>query len=290
MTRTSARERVRRFVEHPRFINFIIVLILVNAAMLGLETSKTVMAQVGGVLHTLDRIVIYIFVVEVGLRIYAHRLAFFRDPWSLFDLFVVGLSIAPATDTFATLRALRVLRVLRLISVMPRMRGVVEALLGALPGMGAVISLLAVVFYVAAVIATNLFGEAFPEWFGTLGASLYSLFQVMTLESWSMGIVRPVMEVFPWAWAFFVPFILGATFTMLNLFIAVIVEAMQTQHAAEASDRADERDREAHAEREAMHQTTRDMAREVAELRAEVRELLRRLPAERPQPGKSDHG
>jgi len=86
---------------------------------------------------------------------------------------------------------------------------------------------MAIFFYTAGVLATRLFGEDFDAWFGTLGNSLYTLFQVMTLESWSMGIVRPVMEVHPWAWAFFVPFIIIATFTILNLFIGIIVSTMQ---------------------------------------------------------------
>ncbi len=115
------------------------------------------------------------------------------------------------------LRALRILRVLRAISIVPSLRRVVEGLINALPGMGSVFALMSLIFYIAAVMATKLFGAAFDEWFGTIGRSAYSLFQIMTLESWSMGIVRPVMEVYPWAWAFFVPFILVTTFAVVNL-------------------------------------------------------------------------
>ena len=144
------------------------------------------------------------------------------------------MALAPSTENFSVLRALRVLRVLRLITAVPQMRKVVGGLLSALPGLGSVVAILCLIFYVAAVMATQLFGSTFPQWFGTLGGTLYSLFQIMTLESWSMGIVRPVMEVHPFAWAFFVPFILVATFTMLSLFIAVVVNAMQTYHELEA--------------------------------------------------------
>jgi voltage-gated sodium channel len=126
-----------------------------------------------------------------------------------------------------------VLRAFRLISAVPGMRRVVTALLAALPSLGSIMLLLCIVYYVASVIATKMFGTAFPDWFGDLGASAYSLFQIMTLESWSMGIVRPVMEVYPFAWAVFVTFILITSFTVLNLFIAVIVNAMQQQHDAE---------------------------------------------------------
>ena len=128
------------------------------------------------------------------------------------------------------LRALRVLRVLRLITLVPSMKRVIGGLLSALPGLGSVCAIIGLIFYVAAVIATRLYGTAFPEWFGTLGDSTFTLFQIMTLESWAMGIVRPIMEVFPLAWFFFLVFILASTFTLLNLFIAVIVNAIQTEH------------------------------------------------------------
>ena len=117
--------------------------------------------------------------------------------------------------------------------MVPSMRRVVGALLAAIPGLGSIALVLLIIYYVFAVIATNLFSAAYPEWFGTLGRSLYTLFQIMTLESWSMGISRPVMEEFPYAWAFFIPFILVATFTMLNLFIAIIVNAMQNYSESE---------------------------------------------------------
>jgi voltage-gated sodium channel len=112
------------------------------------------------------------------------------------------------------------------------MKRVVGGLLSALPGLGSVTAIIGLIFYVSAVIATKLFGAAFPQWFGTLGDSAFTLFQVMTLESWAMGIVRPVMEIHPQAWLFFLIFILASTFTLLNLFIAVIVNAIQQEQPA----------------------------------------------------------
>ena len=228
------RGRLAAIAEDSRFQRAIIVLIVVNAITLGLETSPAIMASAGPALVTLDHAVLAIFVAELAIRIGAYGRDFFRDPWSLFDFVVVALALAPSTENFSVLRALRVLRVLRLITAVPQMRKVVGGLLAALPGLGSVVAILCLIFYVAAVMATQLFGGDFPQWFGTIGKSLYSLFQIMTLESWSMGIVRPVMEVHPFAWAFFVPFILIATFTMLNLFIAVVVNAMQSYHDQEA--------------------------------------------------------
>jgi voltage-gated sodium channel len=154
----------------------------------------------------------------------------------VFDFVVVAIALVPASGPLSVLRALRVLRVLRVLTIVPSMRRVVGGLLAAIPGLASIAGVLALIFYVFAVITTNLFGDRFPEWFGSIGHSLYTLFQVMTLESWSMGIVRPVMEVYPYAWAFFIPFILIATFTMLNLFIGIIVNAMQSITDADAAN------------------------------------------------------
>jgi voltage-gated sodium channel len=224
------------------------------------------MAAAGPVLIAIDRTILAVFVVEIALRIAAHGWRFFRDPWSIFDFIVVAIALVPATGQFSVLRALRILRVLRLISAVPRMRRVVTALLSAIPGLGAIIALLSLIFYVSAVMATKLFGASFPDWFGTIGESLYSLFQIMTLESWSMGIVRPVLEVYSLAWLFFVPFILITTFTTLNLFIAVIVNAMQAEHDREA----EAAEAEAKGERGALLEELQAVRRELAELRAEV--------------------
>lgn len=224
----KTRQSLQVFIEHPWVTRTIVALIIINAAILGMETSPDIMNAVGVYLMMLDRFILGLFVIELVIRLWVYRAQFWKDPWCVFDFIVVTLALVPASGPFAVLRALRVLRVLRLLTMIPSMRRVVGALLAAIPGLGSIAIMLMVVYYVFAVIATNLFAEAYPLWFGTLGRSLYTLFQIMTLESWSMGISRPVMETFPYAWAFFIPFILIATFTMLNLFIAIIVNAMQS--------------------------------------------------------------
>lgn len=235
-TPIESRAWLRRQLEAPVIQNAIIALIVVNAVLLGLETSPGAMATAGAAIRTLDQAILAIFVVEIAVRLYVHRSAFWRDPWSVFDFSVVAIALVPATGSLAVLRALRVLRVLRLLTMVPSMRRVVAALLAAIPGLGSIALVLLIIYYVFAVIATNLFAAAYPEWFGSIGSSLYTLFQVMTLESWSMGIARPVMAQFPHAWLFFVVFILVATFTMLNLFIAIIVNAMQSVHDDERTN------------------------------------------------------
>ncbi|MFO7577098.1 MAG: ion transporter [Pelovirga sp.] len=265
------RERLYHWIERRWVQRTIIGVILVNAITLGLETVPAVNGPYGGILSQLDRICLMIFVVELGLAIVAMGPArFFREPWRVFDFIVVGIALVPAVGALSILRSLRVLRVLRLASASPRMRVVVAALLAAIPGMSSIVALLLLLFYVAAVMSTKLFGIDFPQWFGSIDASMYTLFQIMTLESWSMGIVRPVLEVFPYAWLFFVPFIMLATFTMLNLFIAVIVDAMQSQaHVAQTEQL---RDIEAiAAEKE------RDLHRDMDSLRGEIRELKEML-------------
>ncbi len=221
------RIKLKSFVESGPIQRLIIILILVSAVLLGLETSKSVVETWGAWLFLFDRVIIIVFVIEIVLRLMVYRTQFFRDPWSVFDFIIVGVSLIPASGPFEVLRSLRVLRVLRLLTMVPSMRRVVGGMLAAIPGLGSVVAVMLVIYYVSAVMATNLFGDEFPEWFGSLGGSAYTLFQIMTLESWSMGIVRPIMDVFPYAWMFFVPFILIATFMMLNLFIAVIVNAVQ---------------------------------------------------------------
>jgi voltage-gated sodium channel len=267
---TGLRAMLHRLIDQPWFNRFILTLILLNAVILGMETSATLMAQYGSLLLMLDKIMLAIFVLELLLRIFVHRLAFFKDPWSLFDFAVVAIALIPASGPLAVLRSLRVLRVLRVLSMVPSMKRVVSALLGSLPGLASIAMVLLLIYYVFAVIATKLFSAAFPEWFGSIGASFYTLFQVMTLESWSMGISRPVMEQFPYAWLFFVPFILVATFTMLNLFIAIIVNTMQTfteeEHALERQqDKLAEQ-----AEQQQLQQELVAIRQELQLLRAEL--------------------
>ncbi|MDW8315338.1 MAG: ion transporter [Rhodovarius sp.] len=273
----SPRARIARLVLEPWFQRTVIGLILFNALTLGLETSASVMTAAGGLLRAVDQLLLVLFSVELALRIYAFRGRFFRDPWGLFDLAVVAIAWLPATGPLSVLRALRVLRVLRLISMVPSLRMVVEAMLRALPGMASIVLLMALLFYVAAVMATKLFGTIMPDRFGTLGDSLFTLFQLMTLESWAEATARPVMEQAPMAWLFFVPFILIATFVVLNLFIGVIVDSIQSLRAREPS--ADARIALAAADAAAAEHRA-DQAAILAELRA-LREELRALRAGR---------
>ena len=261
--KTSWRGRLATWISAPRTEGILIALILINAVILGLETFPSVMERIGPLLLTLDGLILGIFVVEIALRLVAHGWRFFKDPWSLFDFAVVAIALIPASGPLAVLRTLRVLRVLRILTLMPSMRAVVAGLVGAIPGLSSVIMLMGLIFYVCAVMATGLFGERFPEWFGTLGETGYTLFQVMTLESWSMGIARPVIDAFPYAWIFFVIFILVTTFTMLNLFIAVIIDATQAEHDAQKNKQIED-------QHELTRQQINALTQEVRSLKASL--------------------
>ena len=258
--------KLQKIVDDPHTERVIMALIIANAVILGMQTYPRMMDAIGPLLEILDRIILAVFVIEITARIIVHRWAFFRDPWSLFDFIVVAIALVPATDNFTVLRALRVLRVLRLVTAVPTLRRVVAGFFASLPGMGAIGFLIGLLYYVFAIIAIRLFGADNPELFGTLGKSLYTLFTVMTLEGWTNDVAKPVMQNHPWAWIFFVTFIVSTTFMVLNLFIGVVVNAMQTEAMkAEA------------AEREMIQEEAAPILNEIRSLKADVAELRKAL-------------
>ena len=262
------RQRLARRIESPRFQWSITAVILINALALGVEATPFASSVIGQVARVIDSICLLVFIGELTLKALAYRWHMLRNGWNNFDVVVVAIALLPASGAMSVLRSLRVLRVLRLLTVVPSLRRVVTAFLHAIPGLVSVIGLMGVLFYVAAVMATGFFGQSHPQWFGHLGQSFYTLFQIMTLESWSMGIVRPIMETHPWAWMFFIPFIVFATFTTLNLFIGVIVSTMQeigTQQENVAEVAAN-KDQSIEEELDAMLTTVRKLEHDLAAL------------------------
>ena len=261
------RRRVGLFMESRGTTRFITAVIVFNAITLGLETSGSVMERFGPVLQFIDRTVLVLFVAELLAKLFAFGSRFFASGWRIFDFFIIAIALAPATSDLTVLRSLRLLRVRRLVAVVPSMRKVVMTLMTAIPGVTSVIALLLLVYYVFGVMVTKLYGTAFPDWFGTVGESMYSLFQIMTLESWSMGIVRPVMEQYPNAWLVFVPFILMTSFAVINLFIAVIVNAMTEQSQAESEVLKEEIHTVSEAEASALMQRMEALQRQMDEIK-----------------------
>jgi len=218
---------LKNILESRIFISFITAVIIINAFTLGLETSANITSKYGLILSLVDKIALTIFTLELMGKLLVYRFNFFKDGWNVFDFIIVVVSLIPASGPFSVLRAFRIFRTLRLLSIVPSMRRIIQAIFISIPGILSVGTIIILIFYISSVLTTNFFGNSFYEWFGTIGNSMYTLFQIMTLESWSMGIVRPVMKEYPLAWLFFVPFILVTTFAILNLFIGIIVDAMQ---------------------------------------------------------------
>jgi voltage-gated sodium channel len=264
-------QKAGEFAESSGVQKIVTWVIIINAVVLGLETVPFMTERYGVFLSAIDKAALAVFVVELAAKLSYRRLSFFRNGWNCFDFIIVAIALVPATGPLTVLRALRILRLLRLLSVVPSMRVVIEGLLRALPGMGSIASMIFLIFYIGAVLSTKLYGADFPQWFGTLGASMYSLFQIMTLESWSMGIVRPVMEVHATAWAFFVPFIMVTTFAVLNLFVGTIVNAMQSEGQAEQARAAEA----AHQERSEMLVELKRLNKQIAHVTQEVSEVRR---------------
>lgn len=233
------REKLGAFLESTNFQNFIIGLIILNSITIGMETSKSWMNSFGFLFEWLDDAILAVFVIEIVLKLYAFGFKFFKSPWNLFDFFIVAIAAVPAAGSFSVFRTIRILRTLRLIKNVPKLRVIIEALIKSIPSIGWIMVLLIMVFYIFAVLATNLYGEQFPQWFGDIGESMFTLFQIMTLESWSSGIARPMMEITPYAYIFFIPFILIATYTTLNIFIAIVVNTMNEMHMQDVKDEED---------------------------------------------------
>lgn len=269
--------RLQKFVSHRVFKFTIAGMIIINAIILGALTFTEAGTRYHSVLTLIDTLILRFFVLEIALKIVAWRGQFFKFSWNIFDLLVIGISIVPASETFAVLRALRVLRILRLLHIVPMLRRITEALFRALPGMGAIIAVMVLMIYVGAVIATNLFGKTDkPEvaaLFGDLPTSALSLFQVMTMDGWRFEVMQKVIDDgHPYAWIFFLTFLFLASFAVLNLFIAVFVDALQAEHDSEQDEKIDELDDkadDAKVTRDQMLGLLKEIRAELALLREE---------------------
>ncbi|RIJ32465.1 ion transporter [Henriciella mobilis] len=276
---TTSNSPLEAAIESRWFLNLITGLIILNAAILGILTYADSLPPTSVYwLEVMDRGITYAFAFEILLKLFVYRFMFFRSGWNWFDFIVVGISMVPGGQGFSVLRAMRVLRVLRLLHVVPMMRRITEALLKALPGMGAIVAVLALLTYVYAVMATNMYGdtsnEEVLELFGDLPSSAYSLFQVMTMDGWRFEVVQKVVDDgHPWAPLFFLTFIFVASFAVLNLFIALIVDALAAEQKAATEELLEDIEEDAeHAEeeRDEIFDLLRSLKDEIAELKSVV--------------------
>lgn len=230
------KQACQRLIEARWFEPFMIAAIVFNGILIGLETSPDLMAVHGDLLHLLNHAILVLFIVEALAKMGAvapDLRRYFGDGWNLFDFTIVVLSLIPATGEFALVaRLIRILRVLRLLSAVPQLRLIVATLVRSIPGMGHVIGLLGIIFYVYAVAGFHMFHTIDAERWGTLGDALLTLFRVVTLEGWT-EVMYKAMETHPWSWVYFVSFVLVGTFIAMNLFIAVIINNLEESKAAQ---------------------------------------------------------
>ncbi len=269
----------RGIADSRMFQNIVLGVIVLTAVIIGLETSETLMERYGTLFHWVDVIVQTVFVVEIAVRLLAcwpRPLAFFRDGWNVFDFAVVAASLLPQAGTFAMVaRLARLLRVTRLVSVFPELRLIISTMLRSIPSMGHVIMLLSLLLYVYGILGFYLFGEADAEHWGTLGAALLTLFQMLTLEGW-VEVQDKVLGAYPWAWIYFGSFVLVAVFVVVNLFIAVVINNLE---AAKVEEQAD-------ADRGSPHHALlaaiEDVRQRLGELERQLRDPARPVTADDP--------
>lgn len=280
----NLREKVAKIVEHKHFTNIVMTIIIINALVIGIETNHKIYLPNQVLFFKLELMFLWIFTIEIAMRLYARRpwYKFFTSGWNLFDFFIVAVGhIFIGGHLASIMRIVRVLRVLRAITILPSLQKLVAALFRTIPAIGNIMILLSIIFYVFAVAGTTLFRDISPEYFGSLGATFLTLFQVVTLESWASQVMRPILEDAPWAWTYFVGFVLLGTFVIINLFIGVIVN--NVQEVATFCEKTGKSGQEIAAEEanveEQSRQRIQDVQLEVRNLRleiAEIKEMLRR--------------
>ena len=228
------KDRANQIVSAPWFERVIIAFILINGAILGMETSPSLVAQQGGLLHLGNRVILGIFILEAVLKMIAVAPQidrYFRDGWNVFDFSVIVFSLIPATGDFAMIaRLARLLRVVRLVSTIPELRLIVSTLIRSIPSMMHVMTLMSVIFYIYAITGYQLFHEHDPTHWRSLGIALLTLFRVVTLEDWT-DVMYTAMDFHPMAWLFFVSFVVLGTFVVINLFIAVVINNLEEAKA-----------------------------------------------------------
>ena len=223
-----------RLVNKAAFEYTIIALILLNGVFLGLGTSPVLAQQYGDLLHLGNQIVLGVFIVEALLKMIALAPRvdmYFRDGWNVFDFLVIVFSLIPATGEFAMVaRLARLLRVLRLISAIRELRLIVAALVRSIPSVGHVMLLMSIIVYIYAIIGYQLFHEHDPMHWRSLGISVLTLFNIITLEGWTV-VMDNAMQLHSWAWIYFVSFVVAGTFVVINLFIAIIINNLDEAKA-----------------------------------------------------------
>ncbi len=235
-------EKALHWKHTQKIITFVIIL---NAAVLGILTDRTLSAEEVLFLEAVDKACLVIFTVELIAKLLVYRRSFWSEGWNIFDFVIVLSSIVFISSSISVIRAFRIFRLLKALAEFPELQILVSSMLKAIPSMTWALLLLFIVFYIFAVFGSTMYGDAFPELFGDIGGSMFTLFQVMTFESWATAVARPIMAMYPYAWIYFLVFILLTAITLLNVMVGIVVEAVGTiseavkqKQAAEAAENA----------------------------------------------------
>ena len=223
------KNKLKTFIENKFVNNFILGVIIYNSIILGLMTYPALNNQYGLFLHYSNWCCVIIFTVEIIIKLYVYGKAFFRDGWNNFDFILIAISWIPTGGVFSSFRAFRVLRALRalrLVTRLQKLRLIVQAIIESIPNVAWASVLLGLIFYIFAIMGTTMYAENFPVYFGSIGKSMFTLFQIMSLDDWSTEIARPITEFHPFAWVYFISFILVSAFIVLNVIVGVIVNAI----------------------------------------------------------------
>ena len=224
---STTKKRLETFIESHFVDELVAIVIIINAIALFAATSIHINDHYGWWLEKIDQCALAFFMVELGVRIYIKRLRFFKGGWNLFDLFIVILAIISQTGYFTVLRALRILRVVRLVRLFPKMTFLIASIKDAIPGIVSISCFISLFYFIFSVVAFNLFRYIGAEYFNTIGHTLMTMFQLLLYDNWS-AVVRPVQEKIPYSNLFFIIYIVVMKFTLLNLFIGLIINSMQT--------------------------------------------------------------
>ena len=258
-------EKALHWKHTQRIITFVIIL---NAAVLGILTDRTLSVEEISLLEMIDKACLVIFTVELIAKLLVYRRSFWSEGWNVFDFVIVLSSIIFISSSVSVIRAFRIFRLLKALAEFPELQILVSSMLKAIPSMSWALLLLFIIFYIFGVFGSTMYGDTFPELFGDIGGSMFTLFQVMTFESWATAVARPIMEIYDYAWIYFLIFILLTAITLLNVMVGIVVEAVGTISAAVKERQAAEAAENAPPE-----------VRRADEIEAEIRQHLAQIEA-----------
>jgi voltage-gated sodium channel len=236
---TTLKDHFIKIREAKWFSNLTTSIIIFYAAILGLKTIDEIEGALGYTAMVLDYFVTIYFLIEIIIKMTAasNMKEFFSDKWNVFDFIIVVITLIPLEDTALApiARLLRVFRVLRLLTARPELKEIIDMLIGAIPAIVDIALLMFIIFYIYAVTGNFLFAEAPSGLWTDFLVAMLTLFRILTFEDWT-DVMYEAMEIYSWAWVYFVSFVIIAAFVFLNLFVAVIISEMEKLHQKEEQE------------------------------------------------------